>query len=142
MKDRIQEVRQNALSALEEARDEKAVADLAVRFLGRKGEVSALLREVSSLPVEVRPEAGQLANILKKELSSAFEAAEKRLAEAAAETAGTLDVTLPGRRLAQGRFHPLTQVCDEICRAFVRMGFSVVEGPEVEADYYNFEALN
>ena len=142
MKDRIQAVRESALSALSEARDEKALSDLSVRFLGRKGEVSALLRGVSDLPAGERPEAGQLANLLKQELAAAFEDRKKRLADSEAEAALALDVTLPGRKLALGRLHPLTQVSAEICRAFVRLGFSVVEGPEVEADYYNFEALN
>ncbi|MBW1989866.1 MAG: phenylalanine--tRNA ligase subunit alpha [Deltaproteobacteria bacterium] len=143
MNDRIEAVRQKALADLSAAGDPKTLEETQVRYLGRKGEVSALLRGVSSLPVEERPEAGKRANALKQELAKAFEDAKKRLEQSLGKkTAEGIDVTLPGRRPVLGRLHPLTRVMEEICEAFIRLGFSVAEGPEVEADYYNFEALN
>jgi phenylalanyl-tRNA synthetase alpha chain len=99
---------------------------------------------LGSLPPEVRPQFGQGANRLKKVLETHLEEAQEPLKKAAlqAEAVMGLDVTLPGRRLDLGRLHPITQITREICDIFVRMGFQVVEGPEIETDYYNFEALN
>ena len=115
-----------------------------VKFLGRKGLITQALRSLGSLPAEVRPQFGQEANRLKKLLEVHLEEAQERLKKEAlqAETAAGVDVTLPGRRLDLGRLHPITQIAREICDIFVRMGFQVVEGPEIETDYYNFEALN
>ena len=102
------------------------------------------MRSLGSLPAEVRPQFGQEANRLKKLLEAQLEEAHDRLKKAAlqAEAVTGLDVTLPGRRLDLGRLHPITQITREICDIFIRMGFQVVEGPEIETDYYNFEALN
>ena len=122
----------------------EALEQARVKFLGRKGLITQALRSLGSLPVEARPQFGQEANRLKKQLETQLEAAQDRLKKAAlrAEAATGLDVTLPGRRLDLGRLHPITQIAREICDIFIRMGFQVVEGLEIETDYYNFEALN
>jgi phenylalanyl-tRNA synthetase alpha chain len=143
----LEELRRAAQEALVEitaTTSEEALEQARVKFLGRKGLITQALRSLGSLPVEDRPQFGQEANRLKKLLETQLEAAQDRLKKAAlqAEAATGLDVTLPGRRLDLGRLHPITQIAREICDIFIRMGFQVVEGLEIETDYYNFEALN
>jgi phenylalanyl-tRNA synthetase alpha chain len=143
----LEELQQAAREALEEitAAGSKEILEQArVRFLGRKGLITQALRSLGSLPAELRPQFGQEANRLKKLLETHLEEAHDLLKKAAlqAEAATDLDVSLPGRRLDLGRLHPITQITREICDIFIRMGFQVVEGPEIETDYYNFEALN
>ncbi len=143
MKSRIEELEAAALTALAGAANLAALKDLSVEYLGRKGKVTALLRSLGSLPPEERREAGALVNAAKERLTAAFEEAEKRLAAAGDENPeDALDVTLSGRPHPVGGVHPLTRVLAEICDVFTRMGFGVAKGPEVELDWYNFEALN
>jgi phenylalanyl-tRNA synthetase alpha chain len=137
----IDELEQSATSALENAPDEDAVRELAVKYLGRKGQITQFLRNISSLPAQDRPMAGKRANEVKKALESAIDVRLAAIGEDAAEQ-DRLDVSLPGRPVTRGSLHPITQITNEICGIFSRMGFDVVEGPEVESDYYNFEALN
>ncbi len=138
----IEEIYQDALSELEKAETLENVETLSVKYLGRKGLVTLYLRGVSTLPVDERPQAGKRANEVKVVLENAVADARKTC-EAKAENADAgIDVTLPGRTVSQGRLHPLTQITQEICGIFARLGFSIVEGPEIESDYYNFEALN
>lgn len=131
------------MHALAGVSDRAGLNALTTRYLGRKGILTALLRGVSGLPREERPEAGRCANEAKKRLEKAFEEASQSL-EAACDKAATdaLDVTLPGRPPASGRVHPITQTTVAICEIFNRLGFEIAEGPDVELDYYNFEALN
>ncbi len=133
-----------ALHDLEATADETALEAWRVAYLGRSGRLTALLRGLGALPAEERKAAGAAANETKGRLEEAFAARSQTVREAAlAKLSGVaIDVTLPGRPLALGRYHPTTQIVREICGIFERMGFSVVEGPEVEWDYYNFEALN
>ena len=143
----LEELQQAAGLALEEitaARSKELLEQARVKFLGRKGLITQALRSLGSLPAEIRPQFGQEANRLKKLLEAHLEAGQERLKKEALqlEAGAGLDVTLPGRRLDLGRLHPITQITREICDIFVRMGFQVVEGPEIETDYYNFEALN
>jgi phenylalanyl-tRNA synthetase alpha chain len=137
---RVEEVRRQALEAVSGAADVRALEEARVRFLGRKGALSALLRSLSELPEGERPQAGAAANALKAELSAAFEAASGRLR--GVSRAEALDVSLPGRSPALGTLHPISQIMDEVLAVFSRLGFEIEEGPEVELDYYNFEALN
>ncbi|MBU0513262.1 MAG: phenylalanine--tRNA ligase subunit alpha [Proteobacteria bacterium] len=137
MEDELHRLQTEALAALESGQDPD---ELKVRYLGRKGRLTAILRGVKDLPVAKRPGIGQLANRLKAELEAA-------LARAASDARGGeaafgLDIGLPGRRGPLGRLHPITQTETDICDIFIRMGFSVVETREVELDYYCFEALN
>ena len=116
-----------------------------VRYLGRKGELTSVLRGLGSLPIEDRRSAGAIANDVKALLEADLQHKEEALKEkelVAVLNQTRIDVTLPGYPVSLGRLHPTTQALREICDIFVSMGFQVVEGPEVEWDYYNFEALN
>ncbi len=128
------------------AADERALEELRVRFLGKKGEISAVLRGMGQLPAEERPRVGEVANRVRDEVESLLAAAKVRLADARldAELQGPpIDVTLPGRRLLpRGHRHPITRATEEITAIFARLGFEVANGPEIELDWYNFEALN
>lgn len=125
--------------------DQDALRELRLRVLGKKGELTAVLRGMGALSAEERPLMGAVANETRDAIESMLSAAEQRLAEAALSAqlaAERIDVTLPGRPAARGHKHPLTLVREEIERIFVSMGFTVAEGPEIETDYYNFQALN
>ncbi len=128
------------------ASDERALEDLRVRFLGKKGELSAALRGMGQLAPEERPRVGEVANRVRDEVEALLAGGRRRLADAKleAELSGPpLDVTLPGRQLlSRGHRHPVTQAADEIAAIFARLGYEVASGPEIELDGYNFEALN
>jgi phenylalanyl-tRNA synthetase alpha chain len=135
-----------ARTAIAAAADERALEELRVRFLGKKGELSAVLRGMGALPAEERPRVGEVANRVRDEVEALLGARKAALGDAAleAELAGSpIDVSLPGRRLvpAGGR-HPVTQARDAIVGVFQRLGYEVTDGPEIELDWYNFEALN
>jgi phenylalanyl-tRNA synthetase alpha chain len=118
---------------------------LRVRFLGRRGEITLALRRLGELPPEERPAAGQRGNAVRAAVEGLLSARTAELERAAVEerlAAEAVDVTLPGRRPPLGHAHPLTQVQDDVRRVFAAMGFAVADGPEVETDWYNFEALN
>lgn len=142
MENRTAQIEAEALAALSDASDMEQIKSLSVKYLGRKGLVTLFLRNISELPVDKRREAGKQANIVKKKLETAFEEALKRMAAVLSNNASAIDVTLPGRPAAQGTLHPITTITRKICSIFARMGFDIQEGPEVESDYYNFEALN
>jgi phenylalanyl-tRNA synthetase alpha chain len=124
------------------AADVKKLQALQVRYLGRKGVLTQALRSISALPPEQRPAAGQKANEIKQRLSTDFAVALEALERGGPAADDRLDVSLPGRTEAWGALHPITRISAEICGIFSKMGFDVVEGPEIEKDYYNFEALN
>ncbi|MCM2263707.1 MAG: phenylalanine--tRNA ligase subunit alpha [Desulfuromonadales bacterium] len=143
----------NQLAALEkaaahaagEACSELDLQQVRARFLGKKGELTALMKGVGSLPAEQRPIVGALANEVKDRLETLFNSRLEELRAVELQrrlTAERVDVTLPGRRLRRGSRHPITQVTEEIVSIFASLGFGVAEGPEVERDFYNFEALN
>ena len=124
------------------AGDSQKLEALSVKYLGRKGVLTQFLRSIASLPPEERPAAGQRANAIKQRLAAEMAAAVEALAASGRGAAPPIDVSLPGRAQVCGALHPITQITGEICDIFSRMGFDIVEGPEVEKDYYNFEALN
>jgi len=138
----LDQIRSQALEELEATADEKRIEEMMIRYLGRKGVVTQYLRNISRLPIEARPLAGKKANALKNELDDRFRAALARARAAGAGEADGIDVSLPGRPAPVGGLHPITLVNREICDIFVRMGFAIAEGPEVELDHYNFTALN
>ncbi len=142
MEKSIEQIRTEALELLKSASDMGEVKDLSIKYLGRKGIITRFLRNISSLPPKERPIAGKRANEVKKELDSAFKKAVESMEEALAGGEDFIDVTLPGRIPPKGHLHPLTRITWEMCDIFVRLGFDIVEGPEIETDYYNFEALN
>ncbi len=138
----IEEIYRDALSELQNAGTLDDVEAFSVKYLGRKGLVTLYLRGLSALPPDERPLAGKRSNEVKIALEEAVAKIRTEM-EAKAEGADEgIDVTLPGRMAAAGRLHPLTQITLEICGIFTKLGFSIVEGPEIESDYYNFEALN
>jgi phenylalanyl-tRNA synthetase alpha chain len=138
----IDALRAQFQARLAEARDDKTLKALTDEFLSRKsGSVTGLMKNLAALPADAKREYGQLVNTLKAEIESALD--EKRAALASSRPpAGAVDVTLPGRELPVGRVHPLMRVRQQVEDIFMRMGYEVLEGPEVEEDYYNFEALN
>ncbi len=138
--DKLVETASRALSGLEE--DPKALDQARIRFLGRKGELAQLFKELGKVPEEERREAGRLLNEAKSRLEQIFSQASVMSREMVASRRESIDVTVPGRLPPMGQLHPITQMTVEICRIFNWLGFETVEGPEIELDYYNFEALN
>ena len=145
MKQELEAIRQRAISELEAAKGQQELETLRVKYLGKKGEVTAILKKMGSLSAEERPVIGQLANEVRTMIEDETTKRAAELKEAALQERlknEALDVTLPGRQRPLGASHPLSIVLDEIKEIFVGMGFDIVDGPEVETDYYNFEALN
>ena len=142
MEKTIDQIKQEALTELEAASDSDGIRTISVKYLGRKGLITQYLRSISNLPIEMRPEAGKKANDIKMNLDALFKKASRQFDAQRYEVKSQIDVSLPGRSTLQGSLHPITQITHEICDIFVRLGFDIPEGPEVETDYYNFEALN
>ena len=140
----LEALRQEALGRIAGAADAQALEALRIEWLGRKaGQITALLRAIPSVPPEERAAFGQAINALKAEVTARLEERGGALAEPQARRAGTgVDVTMPGRRPAIGRIHPIARTAREMIEIFGRLGFEVVEGPEVEDEWHNFVALN
>jgi phenylalanyl-tRNA synthetase alpha chain len=145
MRKQLEQMKEEALRCIKQASGESTLQDVRIRFLGRKGELTGLMKGLGALSAEERPVVGQLVNTIKDEIESLLESAlatakaldiQKRL------QSERIDVTLPGRRSECGTKHPITLVIEEVCDIFAGLGFSVAEGPEIEHDWYNFEALN
>ena len=145
MKEKLEQIKAAAQKAIAEAADEKGIDDIRVRFLGKKGELTAILKQMGGLSPEERPIIGQLANKIRAELEGNIESASKDFKEKADELklkAETIDITMPAEPANIGKLHPLNTVLNDLIDLFQSMGFDVVDGPEVETDHYNFEALN
>ena len=145
MRDELKKIKEAAVQALEEAASMDYLNEQRVRFLGKKGELTTILKGMGKLSDEERPLMGQLANEVRDEINNLLDTkmAELKLAAQQAKLASeTIDVTLPGRALNHGSKHPVTMVIEEAKQIFMGLGFAVAEGPEIESDYYNFEALN
>lgn len=145
MIERLEELQQEALQQIEEAGDTKELEQVRVKYLGKKGPITEVLRGMGQLSKEERPVVGQKGNEVREAIQERLEKKTKTLADEALKEKlekETLDVTLPGRKVQRGAKHPLTSVVEEIEDIFIGMGFEVTEGPEVETDYYNFEAMN
>jgi phenylalanyl-tRNA synthetase alpha chain len=127
---------------LAQASDPKLVAELKIKYLGRKGLLASFSAGISKLSQEERPQAGQEINRLKSALEALFAEKEKSTRSQAKDVLKEIDTTMPGTFYSLGRLHPLTQVISDITRIFRCLGFAVVDGPEIETEYYNFEALN
>ncbi len=141
MLDKLRTLRQEALDALAGVRDARDLEAFRIRYLGRKSGFATLLRGVGRLPAEERPRAGALANEIRAELEALYAARKQELA-GQRQGRPVVDPSLPGRRTVPGHPHPVTRMMEEICGVFEAMGFTVAEGPDVELDFYNFEALN
>ena len=145
MQDLINKLSADIKAQVGSAQNLSALEELRIKFLGKKGEITELLKSLGKLPKEERPAAGQLINEVRSLAETLIENAKadlskKQMAEALKQE--NIDVTLPGRRRSVGSLHPLTTVLNEIKDLFIGMGFTIADGPEVEEDYYNFEALN
>ncbi len=138
----IEQIREEALAAAKSVSTTADIETLSIRYLGRKGAITQFLRNIASLPPEARPAAGKKANEVKAILEAAFAEAADLLNRSETAFEASIDVSLPGRPVARGALHPVTLIMRRICDIFARLGFSVAEGPEIETDYYNFEALN
>lgn len=141
--DRLAEIEREGLAAIREARDEEALEEARVRYLGRSGALSEVTGGIGQAPPDDRPRLGRRANEVKGSLAGAHEERLRELADASRRSeAGEFDLTLPGRPAWRGGIHPVTRVIDEVCEIFRELGFTRVRGPEVETVWYNFEALN
>ena len=145
MEQELQRIKEEALSAIKSASDEQALQDVRVKYLGKKGEVTALLKGLGKLSPEERPKMGALVNAVRQALEEEIDALKTSM-EVAAMNARLeeekLDITLPGRAPKTGHIHPLTTVNEMIEDFFMKMGYTVEEGPEIEQDHFNFECLN
>ena len=134
-----------ALQAISDSSDEKSLESLRVEYLGKKGSLTSLLKSLGQLAAEDRPAAGEKINIAKREVQQAIEERKQALVEISLNAQleqEAIDVTLPGRRQSQGGLHPITITIDRITAIFETSGYDVAEGPEIEDEYHNFEALN
>ena len=145
MKDQLKKISADFTEKISQAKDLSGIENLRIAFLGKKGELTAVLRGMGQVSAEERPVIGQLANEVRAKMEN--EIAErigelKNILQAEKLRNETIDVTMPGKPRPQGSLHPLNLVCDEMKNVFIGMGYEIADGPEVEYDYYNFEALN
>lgn len=144
MEQELLKLQDEARAALDQLAGARQLEEFRIRYLGRKGLLTSVMRKLGEAPAEERPRLGQLANTIRAELEKLFEEKQTQLGGSAASRGkgGAVDLSLPGRRPERGRLHPVTQIMNEVCAIFEALGFSVAEGPDVEHDHYNFEALN
>ena len=145
MKDRLLKIREEAIDQIKAAGGVDALNDIKVAFLGKKGELTSIMKSMREVPPEERPAFGQMVNQARAEIEEKLEEMKSSLAKKAREAqlkAEVIDVTLPAKKSNIGHSHPNTIALEEVEKIFVGMGYEVIEGPEVEFDYYNFEALN
>lgn len=145
MKELLEKLKIQALEEIVKAANNEALYLVQVKYLGRKGEITNIMKGLGDLPPAEKPLAGKMCNIIKQEIEGAFEAkkAELTSAEISQKLSGTwIDVTAPGKEYKTGHIHPISQVQYEVEQIFSDMGFSVMDGPEIESEYYNFEGLN
>ncbi len=145
MKERLQKLREASIAAIEQVDSPEMLENLRVKYLGKKGELTAVLKQMGKLSAEERPVVGQLANAVRAELEESLEKRKSYISSKMLEArlkAETIDVTLPGHAVPIGKKHPLTTVLDEAKDIFIGMGFTIAEGPEVELAEYNFTKLN
>ncbi|MBL7058308.1 phenylalanine--tRNA ligase subunit alpha [Patescibacteria group bacterium] len=139
MKNELIKIKENALKELSNIKNLDSFRNLEIKYLGRKGEISTILRGLSELNDEEKKTFGKEANIIKKKLTEDFNKKKESLSQS---TNKYIDVTLPGTQIKKGHIHPITQIENELVEIFKSLGFSVLNGPELESDYYNFESLN
>jgi len=145
MIDTLKQLRETTLEQLQNIQDASALEALRVKILGKKGEITAVLKSLGSLDPDARKEVGAAANVIKDEISAEITAAKSRIERIAMNAAlvnETMDITLPGKRRSQGNLHPITQVMTHIEDLFINLGFTIAEGPFIETVYRNFDALN
>ena len=139
---RIEEIKKLALKDTEKAKDLQDLEAIRIKYLGRKGELTKILRSLKDLPIEKRRQVGPQAQQLKKELEEKIDEKQNKLSTFNLQSSTKIDITKPGHKIKLGHLHPLTKIEEEIRHIFLSMNFSVLEGPEIETEYYNFDALN
>ncbi len=145
MKEQLSAIKKAAQEELSSLNTLQSLEEIRVRVLGKKGELTQVLRQMGSLSAEERPVIGALANEIREDIENAIAAKKEELVKKERDKKlkeEVIDVTMAGKKPAAGGFHPITKVLDEVKSIFLGMGFSIAEGPDVELDYYNFEALN
>ncbi|MCQ2441002.1 MAG: phenylalanine--tRNA ligase subunit alpha [Clostridia bacterium] len=145
MKQQLETIKETAKKAILECENERAIEEIRVKYLGKKGELTAILKQMGSLSAEERPVMGQLVNEAKQKLEELISQKSNELKAKATELklkAETVDITMPAKVKKQGKLHPLNTVLNDMIDIFQSMGFDVLDGPEVETDHYNFECLN
>lgn len=142
MKEQLEQLKKEVLEKLNEVKDSKSLRALETEILGRKGEITEILRKLADLSIEEKKVVGKLANDIKAELSARFKEAKETLEGGAGDKKAFIDATLPGEKIKRGHLHPVTIIQNELEDLFGSLGFMVLDGPELESDYYNFEALN
>ena len=145
MKEQLEAIRKHALEAIAATREAAELESLRVKYLGKKGELTAVLKQMGTLSAELRPVMGQMANEVRANVEKAMESQASILSQKAMEAQlklETVDVTIPGRKIEIGHKHPMCSVLDEIKEIFINMGFEIMDGPEVEEADYNFTKLN
>lgn len=145
MKESLEHMKKEAVQSLANLSKPEELEEIRIRYLGKKGELTSILRQMGTLSAQERPAAGQLANEVREHITRSIEQKKSELADLVMNAklkAETIDVTMPGKSNVIGKKHPLTTVLDELSDIFFGMGFTILSGPEVEYDYYNFEALN
>ena len=145
MKEKLQSIREEALKQIHSADMPEKLNDVRVRFLGKKGELTAVLKGMKDVAAEERPKVGQMVNEVRQEIESILDETKKKMDEKIREEklkAEVIDVTLPSKKNVVGHRHPNTIAQEEVERIFMGMGYEVIEGPEIEYDLYNFEKLN
>ena len=145
MKEILNSICITAKENIANASDEAQIEEIRVKYLGKKGELTAILKQMGSLSPEERPKMGQLVNEAKQELENLISQKKEELKALATEKKlkeETIDITMPAKEIKKGKLHPLNTVLDDMINIFQSMGFDVVDGPEVETDHYNFECLN
>ena len=140
--DEIEKLKQEIWQEFEKVSNFEELKGFRVKYLGKKGIITSYLKKLKDLPLEEKKKLGKELNLLKSELEQKLTQKEKELLFKEEDKDLALDLTLPGRRISLGAFHPLSQTIDELCAIFTRLGFEIVTGPEIETEYYNFEALN
>ncbi len=144
MKEQLEQIKKIALEQLSQVTDKAELENIRVKYLGKKGELTAILRGMGKLSAEERPVVGKIANEVREEIESAIDT--KVVAIRSAEkteklNSEVIDISMPGKKQTMGKKHPLSLTLDQVNDIFLSMGFSIEEGPEVEFDHYNFEAL-
>ncbi|MCW5199599.1 phenylalanine--tRNA ligase subunit alpha, partial [Desulfobulbus sp. F1] len=142
MEEVLRGLKAEAEASLHSVSNQAELEEVRVKYLGRKGLLANAMKQLAQATPEDRPRLGQLANTVKQDVESLFQVKKEGLEAGSKTVKQALDLSLPGRFIPFGKLHPVTQVMEEICAVFEGMGFAVAEGPDVETDHYNFEALN
>ena len=145
MENQIEQIKTSAISAIGESKNLSELDSVRVKYLGKKGELTSILRGMGKLSADEKPRIGKLVNDARSEIESVLESKNLELQKSELETRlqnESIDITLPGRKFSRGHLHPLTLTLNRIKKIFLNMGYSIEEGPEIETDYFNFEALN